>query len=305
MTGNDRFKEYEECTLCPRRCGVNRYVKAGYCGGKARVKIARAGLHFWEEPCISGISGSGAIFFTGCNMGCVFCQNHKISRGGSGKEITVERLVEIFGELCDKGANNINLVTADIYLPEIREAIRRAKDTGFKLPFILNTSSYLSVESIRSLEGLIDIYLPDVKYIRDEDALRYSNAAGYPNIALAAVDEMVRQCPECIFEEKEDGMMLKKGVIIRHLLMPGMLIQAKLIIKQIHDRFGDSVLLSLLNQYTPNGMLDGYPKINRRVTENEYRSLLRYAESLGVRGYMQDKESADECYIPEFDLSGV
>ncbi|MCR5405925.1 MAG: radical SAM protein, partial [Lachnospiraceae bacterium] len=197
------------------------------------------------------------------------------------------------------------LVTADIYLPEIREAIRRAKDTGFKLPFILNTSSYLSVESIRSLEGLINIYLPDIKYIRDEDALRYSNAAGYPNIALAAVDEMVRQCPECIFEEKEDGMMLKKGVIIRHLLMPGMLIQAKLIIKQIHDRFGDSVLLSLLNQYTPNGMLDGYPEIDRRVTENEYRSLLRYAESLGVRGYMQDKESADECYIPEFDLSGV
>ncbi|MCR5405938.1 MAG: radical SAM protein, partial [Lachnospiraceae bacterium] len=197
------------------------------------------------------------------------------------------------------------LVTADIYLPEIREAIRRAKDTGFKLPFILNTSSYLSVESIRSLEGLIDIYLPDIKYIRDADALRYSNAPGYPNIAKAAVDEMVRQCPGCIFEEKEDGMMLKKGVIIRHLLMPGMLIQAKLIIKRIHDRFGDSVLLSLLNQYTPNGMLDGYPKINRRVTENEYRSLLRYAESLGVRGYMQDKESADECYIPEFDLSGV
>ena len=301
----DRYREYEDCILCPRGCRVNRYERTGYCKGTAKMRIARAGLHFWEEPCISGIRGSGAIFFTGCNMGCVFCQNHEISRGDTGKEITKERLLGIFGELEEKGAHNINLVTGDIYLPEIRDAIKTAKARGFKLPFILNTSSYLSVDSVRSLEGLIDIYLPDFKYIRDKDSIRYSNATGYPEAAQAAVDEMVRQCPVCEFTETDDGMILKKGVVVRHLLMPGMLIQAKLTVRYLYEKYGDRILISLLNQYTPNGRLDGYPDINRHVTETEYRSLIRYAESLGVRGFMQDKEAADECFIPAFDLSGV
>lgn len=303
MTANNRYSEYEDCTLCPRGCRVNRYEKTGYCGSTTEMRIARAGLHFWEEPCISGLNGSGAIFFTGCNMRCVFCQNHKISGGGIGKEITKERLVEIFNELDEKGAHNINLVTADTYLPQIRDAIRTAKDLGFKLPFILNTSSYINVNTVKSLEGLIDIYLPDFKYIRDKDSVRYSNASGYPDAAKAVIDEMVSQCPECIFDEK--GMTLKKGVIVRHLLIPGMLIQAKLIVRYLYDRFGDRIMLSLLNQYTPNGKLEGFPEIDRRVTETEYRSLIRYAESLGVRGFMQDKETADECYIPAFDLSGT
>lgn len=305
MTIDDRYREYENCILCPRGCRVNRYERTGYCKGTAKMRVARAGLHFWEEPCISGTKGSGAVFFTDCNMGCVFCQNHMISRGDIGKEITKKRLVEIFNELDEKGAHNINLVTADIYLPEIRDAIKTAKDRGFKLPFILNTSSYLSVKSIRSLEGLIDIYLPDFKYIRDKDSVRCSNAAGYPEAAKAAIDEMVRQCPECIFEESGDVKILKKGVVVRHLLMPGMLIQAKLIVRHLHESYGDRIIISLLNQYTPNGRLDGYPDINRHVTEIEYRSLIRYAESLGVRGFMQDKEAADECFIPTFDLSGV
>ena len=305
MTAIDRYREYEDCTLCPRECRVNRYEKTGYCMSKTMIRVARAGLHFWEEPCISGLNGSGAIFFTGCNMRCVFCQNHKISEGNIGKEITKERLAEIFNELDEKGAHNINLVTADTYLPEIRDAIRTAKDRGFNLPFILNTSSYINVNTVKSLEGLIDIYLPDFKYIRDKDSVRYSNAAGYPEAAKAAIDEMVRQCPECIFEESGDEKILKKGVVVRHLLMPGMLIQAKLIVKHLHESYGDKILISLLNQYTPNGRLEGYPDINRKASETEYRSLIRYAESLGVRGFMQDKGSADDRFIPAFDLSGI
>ncbi|MCR5508747.1 MAG: radical SAM protein [Lachnospiraceae bacterium] len=301
----DLYKEYEECILCARKCRVNRYEKTGYCKSGADMRIARAALHMWEEPCISGTKGSGAVFFTGCNMGCVFCQNHMISSGGIGKEVSEGRLAEIFYELADKGANNINLVTGDIYLPGIKTAMKRVKERGFKLPFILNTSSYLNVESIRSLEGLIDIYLPDFKYIRDEDAKRLSNAPGYPKAAKAAVDEMVRQCPECIFDETDNGSILKRGVIVRHLLMPGMLIQAKLIVKYLHDRYGDKVILSLLDQYTPNGRLESFPEINRPVSETEYNSLIRYAQSLGVKGYMQEKGSADDGFIPEFDLSGV
>ncbi len=299
------MRAYKECTLCPRECKVNRYERAGYCGGGERMRIARAGLHFWEEPCISGTKGSGAIFFAGCNMGCIFCQNHEISRGITGREVSPERLVEIFHELKDKGANNINLVTADIYIPEIREAISRARESGFDLPFILNTSSYIRTEALKSLEGLIDIYLPDFKYIRDRDAIRYSKAKGYPEAATAAIDEMVRQQSRCIFEQTDDGMMLKKGVIVRHLLLPGMVIQAKLILKALHDRYGDRILCSLLSQYTPNGMTGGFPEIDRRVKENEYKSLVRYAQRLGLEGYVQDMTSADECYVPPFDLSGV
>ncbi len=304
MTTDNRYSEYEDCTLCPRRCGVNRYERTGYCKASAAMRIARAALHFWEEPCISGSRGSGAVFFTGCNMGCVFCQNHLISRGSVGKEITKERLIEIFYELSEKGAHNINLVTADIYLPEIRDAIKAARMQGFTLPFILNTSSYLNADSVKSLEGLIDIYLPDFKYIRDKDSARYSNAAGYSKAAQAAIAEMVRQCPECVFEGSKEERILKKGVVVRHLLMPGMLIQAKLIVKDLYESFGDKILISLLSQYTPNGRLDGHPEINRKVSEAEYRSLIRWAENLGVKGFMQAKESADESYIPTFDVGG-
>ena len=190
MPDTRSYEEYSHCMLCPRKCGADRRKGYGYCRESDRIRIARAGLHMWEEPCISGISGSGAIFFTGCNMGCVFCQNRKISREGTGKEISVGRLAEIFYELKEQGANNINLVTADIYIPSVRTAIEDVKKTGFGLPFILNTSGYLDIMTLKSLEGLIDIYLPDMKYIRDEDALRYSNATGYPEICKAAIDEI-------------------------------------------------------------------------------------------------------------------
>lgn len=302
----DHLNEYKNCTLCPRKCRADRSKTKGYCKAGDKIKIARAGLHMWEEPCISGRQGSGAIFFSGCNMGCVFCQNKEISRGETGKEISADRLTEIFFELKDTGANNINLVTADIYIPSIKKAIHNAKMSGFDLPIILNTSGYINKESIESLDGLIDIYLPDMKYIRDKDALRYSNAPDYPDVCRDAIDEMVRQQPECVFEERGDELILKKGLVVRHLLMPGMLIQAKMILRYLHFRYGDKIMISIMNQYTPNGCLNAYPEINCKVSENEYRSLVRYAENIGItRGYIQDKTSADEAFIPDFDLSGV
>ena len=299
------------CDLCPRSCGIDRNVKTGYCGETNTLRIGRAALHMWEEPCISGEPdeicsnkkrGSGAVFFSGCNMGCVFCQNRKISRGGSGKYVLPERLTDSFFELEDKGAYNINLVTGDIFIPSIAGAVKAAKDRGIKIPFIFNTGSYIKVESLKLLDGLIDIYLPDLKYITQEDAIRYSNAPDYVNAAKAAIDEMVRQQPERVY----DGVIMKKGVIIRHLLLPGKIIQAKMIVRYIYERYGEKVYLSLLNQYTPNGNLEDYPEINRKVTGREYDSLVRYAQELGItNAYIQEGETAKESFIPDFDGTGV
>lgn len=299
--------DYKECRLCPRECGTDRNIKTGYCKEKSELHVSRAALHMWEEPCISGSRGSGTVFFSGCNMGCVFCQNSRISRGETGKIISFERLVEIFFELKDKGANNINLVTADIYIPTIIKAIDKAKVHGIRIPFLFNTSSYIKADSVKALEGLIDIYLPDFKYIRDEDAVRYSRAKGYQEVAKSAVSEMVRQQPECKFFEDEHGQnLIKNGVIVRHLLMPGMLIQAKMIVKYLYDTYKDSIYISLMNQYTPNGELRDYPEIDRKVTKREYKSLIEYADKLGVvNGYIQEGETASESFIPEFDLTGV
>ena len=299
--------DYKECRLCPRECGTDRNIKTGYCKEKSELHVSRAALHMWEEPCISGSKGSGTIFFSGCNMGCVFCQNKKISRGETGKIISFERLVEIFFELKEKGANNINLVTGDIYIPTLIKAIDKAKAQGIGIPFLFNTSSYLKVDSIKALEGLIDIYLPDFKYIRDEDAIRYSRAKGYGEVAKAAIAEMVRQKPACRFFEDEQGQyLIKNGVIVRHLLMPGMLIQAKMIVKYLYETYKDNIYISLMNQYTPNGELKDYPEINRKVAEWEYKSLIEYADKLGVvNGYIQEGETASESFIPDFDLTGV
>lgn len=302
---------YESCTLCPRRCGVNRYMTAGACKEGNMMRAARAGLHMWEEPCISGSEGSGAIFFTGCSLRCVFCQNKEISRGGKGKCISAERLIEIFYELKEQGARNINLVSGDIYIPHIYEAIVKARSDGFDLPFILNTSSYVNTETLKSLDGLIDIYLPDMKYIRNKDAVRYSMADGYVEAAIAAIDEMVRQQPKCEFiftgsDNSDEYRKIKKGVIIRHLLMPGMLIQAKLIVKHLYDRYGDNVYISLMSQYTPGSGLEGFPEINRRVKEAEYRSLVRFTQSLGIKNaYVQELDSADASFTPAFDFTGI
>ena len=334
-------EEYGSCHLCPRNCGVDRNITKGACGVGSTLQASRASLHFWEEPCISGKRGSGTIFFSGCSLKCVYCQNHEISHGSSGKEISLERLVEMFFELEEQGADNINLVTADHFLPTVAAAIERAKLQGIGIPFLLNTSSYVNVGTLKRLEGLIDIYLPDMKYIRNADAMRYSRAPGYPDIAKAAIEEMVRQQPECIFikemlwrqdnatgteperntctpgMEKEKNTedsndetiwLLKRGVVVRHLLLPGQLIQAKIIVNYLHKTYGDSIYISLLSQYTPeHKVLAGdHPEINRKVTQYEYRSLVRYASQIGVtKGFVQGDGAADEDFIPEFDGRGV
>ena len=296
-------REYSSCTLCPRNCRVDRRISTGYCREKSSLQVARASLHMWEEPCISGSTGSGTVFFSGCNMGCVFCQNKKISRGEVGKQITTDRLIEIFFELEEKGANNINLVTGDMFIPTITEAIERARARGLYVPFLFNTSSYLNPDSVKMLDGLIDIYLPDFKYIRDEDAIRYSNAPGYVEAAKAAIDEMVRQQPLCEFGDKD---LMTRGVIVRHLLMPGMLIQAKMIVKYLYEKYGDAIYISLMNQFTPNGELDEFPEIDRKITGREYDSLVDYASGLGLtNGYIQEGETPSESFIPDFDCSGV
>lgn len=296
--------EYNPCRLCPRDCRIDRTIRTGACRVGSALQVSRASLHMWEEPCISGTTGSGTVFFSGCSLSCVYCQNQVISRGQVGKKITPERLVEIFFELEEQKANNINLVTGDHYLPTIRKAIQRAKDQGLRIPFLLNTSSYIRVDTLKEMEGLIDLYLPDLKYIRPEDAARYSHAPDYPGAAKAAIAEMVRQQPKCILS----GDIMQKGVVVRHMPLPGMIIQGKLIVKYLYETYGDRIYISLLRQYTPNdGLLkDNYPEINRPLTEHEYKSLVDFARDLGItNGFVQEGEAIGESFIPEFDCRGV
>ncbi len=295
------------CKLCPRECGTDRNNGTGFCGVGSRIRVARAALHFWEEPCVSGKQGSGTVFFSGCSLRCVYCQNQEISRGKKGTEISPERLTGIFFELKEQGALNINLVTADHFLPVIRPAIESARKQGIGLPFLLNTSAYLKTDVVKSLEGLIDIYLPDYKYIRSVDSLRYSHAADYPEVAKKAIAEMVRQQPRCVFTKEDPGILLR-GVVVRHLLLPGMLIQAKRIVSELYHTYGDQIWISLLSQYTPDhGLLsEEYPEIDRMITGREYKSLTDFAAGLGVtQGFVQNRSSADRCFIPDFDGTGV
>ncbi|MCR5154078.1 MAG: radical SAM protein [Lachnospiraceae bacterium] len=291
-----------KCFDCPRKCGVERDKRIGYCKAPAKVKIARAALHFWEEPCISGEAGSGTVFFSGCNLGCVYCQNKEIANGTIGKEITIPRLAKIFLELQDKGANNINLVTPSHYYRQIKEALIMVKDR-LTIPVISNTSSYESLESLKSMEGLIDIYLADYKYDFEEPARRYSNAPDYPEVARAALNEMYRQVGGPVFDEK--GLM-KKGMIIRYLLLPGQVPEGKAALRYLHKTFKNNVFISIMNQYTPMKGADAYPEINRKVTEKEYQSLVDFAVEKGIKnGFTQEGETAKESFIPLFDLEGV
>lgn len=302
-----------DCSLCPRNCHVDRTAgKTGYCGMDQKVKIARAALHMWEEPCISGTRGSGAVFFTGCNLRCCFCQNREIAIGDSGLEITEERLAEIFLELQEKGANNINLVTPGHFAPQITEALRRAKKEGLRLPVVYNTSSYESADTIKSLEGLVDIYLPDFKYISPALSAKYSHAPDYADVAKAAVAEMVRQCPRPVFDgdEAEDpieeGLLMRQGVIVRHLLLPGCTRDSKAVIKYLYETYGNQIYLSIMNQYTPLENVSAYPELNRKVTDEEYEEVVDYAIGLGVeQGFIQEGETAEESFIPAFDGEGV
>ncbi len=296
------MKMLENCKLCPRQCGVNRQAgMSGYCGVTAEVTIARASLHMWEEPCISGTNGSGTVFFTGCPLKCVFCQNRKIAIGSTGIKISIERLTEIFLELQKKGAHNINLVTPTHYVPQIVEALRMAKKKGLSVPIVYNTGSYEKVETLRLLEGLIDIWLPDCKYYDKELAARYSNAPDYFDVANAAIAEMVRQAGKLIFE---DGLM-KRGVIVRHMILPGQTRDSRRIIEKLHKQYGDRIYISIMNQYTPLAQMESFPEINRRITKREYDKVVDYAISINVENaFIQEGETAKESFIPDFE-SGI
>ena len=355
------MNKFTDCCLCPRNCHVDRTQgKTGYCGQTDQICAARAALHMWEEPCISGDAGSGAVFFSGCTLGCVFCQNHSIAAGSVGKTISTERLAEIFLELQAQNAWNINLVTAGHFAPQVVRALELAKKRGLHLPIVYNTSGYEKVETLRMFDGLVDIYLPDFKYLSTELAGTYSHAADYPQVAKLALQEMVRQAGTAQFEivsgensgqitgelsvgvaysdgtsddsagnpgvdekssailgtdtcfedsESEESVLerMLRGVVVRHLVLPGHVEESKNVIRYLYETYGDQIYLSIMNQYTPMpGIERGYPELGRKITPQEYDEVVDYAIDIGVEnGFIQDGETAEESFIPEFDISGI
>lgn len=290
--------------MCPRNCGVNRLKdRVGYCGAGKNIRVARAALHYWEEPCISGSIGSGTVFFSYCTLKCVFCQNYNISQCSFGKEITIDRLAEIFLELQEKGALNINLVTPTHYVPQIIEALKIAKEKGLKLPIIYNSSGYEKVETIKLLKGYIDVYLPDMKYFDTKYSTKYSKAKDYFLYAKEAINEMVNQVGEVEFDKNG---IIQKGVIIRHLMLPGLLFDSKKIIDYIHNAYGNKVYISIMNQYTPLEHVKIYPELNKSLNQKHYEALIDYAVSIGVEnGFIQEEGTDKESFIPLFNYEGV
>lgn len=294
----------KDCTLCPRECHVNREnKKRGYCGMDSRIYAARAALHMWEEPCISGEKGSGAVFFSGCGLRCIFCQNREIAIGKDGKEISVEKLGEIFLNLEKQGAANINLVTGAHYVPQIREALSIAKEKGLSVPVVYNSSGYEKVETLKLLEGYVDVYLPDFKYMEASLAEAFSNAPDYPERAKEAIEEMVRQTGKCVFNEEG---YLEKGTIVRHLILPGHTANSKKVLDYLHNTYGNKIFISIMNQYTPVYEQKVYKELNRKVTEREYKKVLDHALEIGVEnGFWQTGDTAKESFIPSFNYEGL
>ena len=287
------------CNQCPRKCNVDRENALGYCRAPNAYKLARASLHFWEEPCISGKNGSGTVFFSGCNLGCVFCQNYEISHNCKGVEVSEERLIRIFEHLVDEGANNINLVNPTHYAVQLARTLKKYKPS---VPVVYNTSGYDSVDTLRLLDGLVDIYLPDFKYIRNDKALRYSRAEDYPQFAMPALREMKRQVGDDVFDE--NGIM-KRGMIIRHLVLPGNTNSSIQALDYLAENFGDTYI-SVMAQYVPCTDLSEYKEINRKITEREYDKVVNHIIDIGLeKVFLQTLESATEDYIPNFDLSGI
>lgn len=287
------------CNQCPRKCNIDRDSKTGICGVNSEYKIARAALHYWEEPCISGEKGSGTVFFSGCSLKCVFCQNSVISDGCFGKEISEERLIEIFKELEDSGAENINLVSPTQYALQLADTLSKYKPS---IPVVYNTGGYDSVESLKALDGLIDIYLTDMKYVSPSVAKKYSRAENYFEACSKAVLEMRRQQPEDIFE---NGLM-KKGMIIRHLVLPGNISQGMKMLDWVDENLSNQTIISLMGQYMPCAKAADYPTINRKISKREYDTVILHAEKLGFENvYIQELDSSSQEYIPDFDLTGV
>lgn len=288
----------KECSLCPRNCRVNRYETTGFCKGTDKVKLAYYSLHQWEEPVVSGQNGSGTVFFSHCNLQCIFCQNKKISTGGYGKEISNLRLKEIFLELQSKGAHNINLVTPTHYVPQIVSVLQEVKNKELKIPVVYNTSSYENVKTIEMLEGIVDIYLADLKYFDNNLGCKYSNCRDYFKYASEAIEAMYKQ----VGKFKIVGDLMKSGLIVRILVLPGHVDDSKNLIKYLYNRYGDNIIISIMNQYTPIDVIDDYPNLNRRITDEEYENVVDYACSLGVEmAFIQEGDTQEKSFIPDFD----
>ncbi len=307
-----------KCYICPRKCGADRRKQYGFCGCNDIISIRRAAPHFWEEPCISGTNGSGTIFFEGCQLHCVFCQNYKISEIGHicnnsendflslkskiDSSSNEKEIINLFIKLKDQNVHNINLVTPDMYIPQLIPIIRKIKSEGFDLPFIMNCSGYESTEMIKSLRGIIDIYLPDFKYMSPLLSKKYSSAPDYSEIAKKAIEEMVSQQQKCIFDEKG---ILQKGVIVRHMLIPSNVHDSKKILNYLHQTYGEKIYISIMNQYTPVKN-HKFKELNRKVYESEYEDLLCFARSIGIeKAFIQEGEAADESFIPDFSKNSI
>ena len=300
----DTGKYYSDCCLCPRKCHADRTSgQKGFCGMNAEILCAKAYRHMWEEPCLTGEHGSGTVFFSGCNLKCIFCQNSGISAGRTGTVITTERLSEIFLKLQEQKAANINLVTGVCFIPHIRNAIILAIKNGLTIPTVYNSSGYESPEALSLLDGFIDIYMPDMKYISPEMSGEYSKAPDYPDVAMKAIEEMFRQTGPAVFGD--DGMM-KKGVLVRHLVLPGSVPDSKRVLRYLHNTYGNDIHISIMRQYTPMPAVSKHPLLSRKVSDEEYERVLEFACSIGIEnGFTQEGEAVAESFIPEWDLEGL
>lgn len=289
------------CNVCPKNCNVNRNDKIGFCGADKNIKVAKAYLHEWEEPFISGTKGSGTVFFSHCNLKCVFCQNYKISAEGFGKNLSQDELYGVFKNLEQQGAHNINLVTPSHYVPYILPVLQKFRQNS-NLPIVYNCGGYEKVETLKMLDGLVDVYLPDMKYVDSRISQKYSHAGDYFEVNTKAVLEMKRQCPQDVFE----GDLLKKGVVIRHLVIPNLVDQSKKILDWICSNLGKDTLVSLMAQYQPFYRAEEFSEIGRKITSREYNRVLDYADQLEMENILcQEMTSSNEKYVPSFDLQGV
>lgn len=307
----------KDCNICPRKCNIDRTIKSGACTCNDQLLVSRASLHHWEEPCISGANGSGTVFFSGCNLHCVYCQNYTISTAKIGKIITPARLADIFLELQDQKAHNINLVTPTHFIPQIAYAIELSKSNGLSIPIVYNTGSYENVESLRRLDGLIDIYLPDLKYFSTVLSSKYSHASDYFSVASSAIKEMVRQVGDCQFgdcfdyacdidADLSETHLMKKGVIVRHLVLPNCTSDSKKILQYLKNTFHNHIYISIMSQFTPLPQIACYPELNRKLSKEEYDEIISYCIDLDLEQvFIQDGQVAEESFIPDFNNYGV